>query len=221
MPLPPAGLFAVGFLLALLPRLRPRAVTGGIACGKSSVCRALVQLGCVVVDLDAIAREVVAPGTSGLRAVVAAFGPRILAADGSSIDRTALGDVVFDDRAKRKALERITHPRILRTMLWQVVVGTLKGRVVVLDAPLLYEAGLDRICSAVMCVSASRDTQIERCKRRDSLTAAQAAKRVDSQMPVALKAARARFNIGNDGAALPDGGFESAKAVRGLAARWL
>ena len=123
-------------------------LTGGIASGKSSAVRVLRALGVLVVDADQLAREVVEPGSEGLREVVAAFGEGVLAADGS-LDRERLAAVVFGDEAARKRLQGITHPRIGRLSAERIAQGLAsEAPYVVYDAPLLVEVG-----GAVLVVS--------------------------------------------------------------------
>ena len=127
-------------------------LTGGIASGKSTVSRLLKEHSIPVVDADVLAREVVAPGTSGLRAIIGQFGPDILSPDGT-LDRKKLGDIIFKDAKKRKILNGIVHPAVRRAMLRDVVRCWWNGeRVCVLDVPLLVEAGLWRWVGDVVVV---------------------------------------------------------------------
>ena len=125
-------------------------LTGGVASGKSTVARMLSELGAVVVDADLLAREVVEPGTPGLAAVVEAFGPTVLADDGS-LDRPALGSVVFADAAARKRLEGILHP-LIRARAAAIEAGAGPGALVVHDIPLLVETGQAGSFDAVLVV---------------------------------------------------------------------
>lgn len=119
-------------------------LTGGIASGKSTVSSLLSKNHHIpIIDADIIARDVLAPGTSGFRLVVAHFGPdRVLTKDGT-LDRAAIGDIVFRDKEERYWLNGVVHPRVRRAMAWQVLSCWLRGEwAVVLDVPLLIEAGL-------------------------------------------------------------------------------
>lgn len=127
-------------------------LTGGIASGKSTVSRLLKERSVPVIDADFLAREVVAPGTSGLRAIVGQFGTDILSPDGA-LDRKKLGDIIFKDAKKRKILNGIVHPAVRRAMLREVVRCWWNGEsVCVLDVPLLIEAGLWRWVGEVVVI---------------------------------------------------------------------
>ena len=174
-------------------------LTGGIASGKSTVARFFGALGVPVVDADAIAREVVAPGTEGLREVVAAFGEDVLAADGS-LDRAALGAVVFADAGARKKLEAITHPRIGLESGKRLAEATAGGAPYALyEAALLVENGAYRMFPALIVVTAPEDVQRARIAARDGLDAAQAQARIAAQAPIAAKVAVADWVIENVG----------------------
>ncbi len=139
-------------------------MTGGIGAGKSTVARLLAARGAVVIDADAIAREVVEPGTPTLVKLVERFGPEILRADGS-LDRPALAAVAFVDDATRRELEAITHPAIGEEFLRRVAAAE-PGQVVVHDVPLLVESkrGFDYAC--VIVVEAPIETRLDRLEAR-------------------------------------------------------
>jgi dephospho-CoA kinase len=181
-------------------------LAGGIACGKSSVSSLLrEEHGIPVVDADAIAHAVLAPGTFATRSVASAFGPSVLRSDAGSattIDRQKLGALVFNDRAQRRQLEAIQRPYIalalLRQLLWHWLIGTA---VVVLDAPLLFESGLHRLCSQVVCVHLGTALQLERLVARDPRAGdADARARIAAQ-PLSSdeKARRADVVLANEG----------------------
>jgi dephospho-CoA kinase len=153
-------------------------LTGGIGAGKSTVARLFAERGAIVVDADALAREVVAPGTPGLREVVESFGDGVLRPDGS-LDREALGRIVFNDPDKRKTLESITHPRIgERTK--ELFDSAGEDDVVVHDVPLLVELGMAPLYDAVVVVEAPDDVRLERLEGR-GLPREQARERIRSQ----------------------------------------
>ncbi len=155
-------------------------LTGGIGAGKSAVAARLAARGAAVVDADAVAREVVAPGTAGLAEVAAAFGPVVLAADGS-LDRPALGRIVFADPAARRRLEAITHPRIgARTAELAAAAEAAGTAVLVHDVPLLVESGLQGTYDVVLVVEAPLDVRLARLAGR-GLPAAEARARIASQ----------------------------------------
>lgn len=157
-------------------------LTGGIAAGKSVVARRLAERGAAHVDADALAREVVEPGSAGLEAVVARFGSEVLQPDGS-LDRATLGAVVFADPAARRDLEGITHPAVhdLSARRMADAVADDPGRVVVYDVPLLVEArGTDGF-DVVVVVHAPREVRLRRLVELRGMTAEEARRRVDAQ----------------------------------------
>jgi dephospho-CoA kinase len=174
-------------------------LTGGIASGKSTVVRCLRELGAPVVDADAIVHEVQAPGTPVTAAIAQEFGPEVLRADGS-LDRAALGRIIFTDAARRKALEAIVHPAVLAQMAQQVERYRAEGRpAVVLDVPLLLEGGLQRTVDRVWVVYIDRATQRARLMARDHLTLDEADQRINAQMSLDDKLAYADLIIDNRG----------------------
>jgi dephospho-CoA kinase len=183
------------------PRLEI-ALTGGIACGKSTVAEMLRARGWQVIDTDAIARRALEPletQFSAYKNVVDAFGPNILQAD-KSIDRKVLGRLVFADPALRAKLNELTHP-VIRSA-WQHE-REERGRThpqhhLAVMIPLLYECELEALFSAVWCVGASRATQLRRLSGRGH-DAAEAELRMRSQLPVADKMARATVAFWNEG----------------------
>lgn len=175
------------------------ALTGNIGSGKSTVGRLLEQHGAVRIDSDVVAREVVAPGTDGLAEIVAEFGNSILAADGS-LDREALGRIVFRDNAARARLEALTHPRI-RTRMAERIATALASPppLIVVEIPLLFETGLEAQFPLVLLVTAPAETRAARVAGRDGLPAADVAARLAAQMPEATKRERATWVLENDG----------------------
>jgi dephospho-CoA kinase len=146
-------------------------VTGGIGSGKSTVCRVFTERhGIVVVDADQVAREVVEPGTPALAAIVASFGPQVLADDGR-LDRARLRAIVFADAARRAELESITHPAIRRGM--RAHVEAVRAPYCMLGIPLLAEGGRNELIDRVLVVDCPEATQIERVCARDHLTEAE------------------------------------------------
>ncbi|MDW5323229.1 dephospho-CoA kinase [Plantactinospora sp. KLBMP9567] len=172
-------------------------LTGGIGSGKSVVAARLADLGAVVVDSDRIAREVVAPGTDGLREVVAAFGARVCAEDGS-LDRAALGEIVFADPSSRARLEAIIHPRVRRRSA-ELIHGAAPDAIVVNDVPLLVEVGLAPTYHLVLVVRAAESTRVERLVRDRGMTAEQAAQRIRAQAGDERRAVAADVLLDNDG----------------------
>ncbi|MBQ0951375.1 dephospho-CoA kinase [Streptomyces anthocyanicus] len=154
-------------------------LTGGIGAGKSEVSRLLVEHGAVLIDADRIAREVVAPGTPGLAAVVAAFGEDVLAEDGS-LDRPKLGSIVFADPEKLAVLNGIVHP-LVRERSTALEEAAAEDAVVVHDVPLLTENGLAPLYDLVVVVDAAPATQLDRLMRLRGMTEQDARARMAAQ----------------------------------------
>ncbi|MFE2581814.1 dephospho-CoA kinase [Streptomyces sp. NPDC059378] len=154
-------------------------LTGGIGAGKSEVSRLLVGCGAVLIDADRIAREVVAPGTPGLAAVVDAFGAEVLAEDGS-LDRPRLGSLVFADPEKLAVLNSIVHP-LVGARSRELESAAAADSVVVHDVPLLAENGLAPLYDLVIVVDAAPETQLDRLVRLRGMTEADARARMAAQ----------------------------------------
>ncbi|MET7285089.1 dephospho-CoA kinase [Streptomyces sp. NPDC005573] len=171
-------------------------LTGGIGAGKSEVSRLLVGHGAVLIDADRIAREAVAPGTPGLAAVVEAFGPDILAPDGS-LDRPRLGALVFADPAKLATLNAIVHP-LVGARSRELEDEAAADAVVVHDVPLLTENGLAPLYDLVIVVDAAPGTQLDRLVRLRGMTEADARARMAAQATREQRARIADIVIDND-----------------------
>lgn len=178
--------------------MRVFGLTGGIASGKSTVARWFLDAGVPVIDADAVAREVVAPGQPAADDIAARF-PQAVGPDGR-IDRKALGALVFADPAERRALEAITHPRIRDAVAakTRALAGAGAQRLIY-DAALLLEHGLDAGLDGVVLVTAPPGVQRERLMRRDGLSATEADARIAAQMPLEAKRQRATWLIDNAG----------------------
>jgi dephospho-CoA kinase len=172
-------------------------LTGGIGAGKSEVSRRLARYGAVVVDADAIAREVVEPGTDGLAEVVAAFGREVLLPDGG-LDRARLGDVVFGDPEARRRLNAIVHPRVGQRMT-ELDQAAGPDAIVVHDVPLIAENGRSDAYDMVVVVDAPPRTQIERLTRGRDMTREQAQARMAAQASREQRLAIADIVIDNSG----------------------
>ncbi|PKV85157.1 dephospho-CoA kinase [Streptomyces sp. TLI_146] len=172
-------------------------LTGGIGAGKSEVSRMLVSYGAVLIDADKIAREVVEPGTPGLAAVVEAFGAGILTADGT-LDRPALGAIVFADPAKLAVLNGIVHPLVgARSAELEAAAGP--DSVVIHDVPLLTENGLAPLYDLVVVVDAAPATQLDRLTRLRGMAKPEAEARMAAQATREQRLAVADLVIDNDG----------------------
>lgn len=178
--------------------MRIIALTGGIACGKTTVAGWLREAGADVIDADAISRALTAPGGAALPALEAAFGRGIFHPDGT-LNRALLGERVFGDEANRARLNGILHPMIRRRMEEEIQSCRKMGvSIVVLDVPLLFEAGMEDMAERIVCVSASRETQIRRLASRDGLSRREALARIRSQWPLAHKERRSHEVIRTD-----------------------
>ena len=172
-------------------------LTGGVASGKSTVAALLRELGAVVVDSDVLAREVVEPGTPGLAAVVEAFGPGVLTADGA-LDRPALGAVVFGDEAARRRLEAILHP-LIRARAAELEAAAPEGTVVVHDIPLLVETDQAGGFDAVVVVDAPDDVRVARVAAGRGMTESEARGRIAAQATREQRLAVADHVVTNSG----------------------
>jgi dephospho-CoA kinase len=172
-------------------------LTGGVGSGKSTVSAMLADLGAVVIDADLLAREVVAPGSEGLAAVVEAFGPTVLTATGE-LDRPALGAVVFADEAARRRLEAIIHP-LVRARGAELEAAAPAEAVVVHDIPLLAETGQADAFDAVVVVDVPVEVQMERMVRSRGMSPQEAQSRVAAQATREQRRAVATYVIDNTG----------------------
>jgi dephospho-CoA kinase len=171
-------------------------LTGGVATGKSTVAAMFQRCGAVVIDADALAREVVTPGTPAWREIIRQFGKGILSPD-RTINRQALGALVFQNKSKLRRLEQIIHPRVAREQarLTKQAATEDPNAVVMYDVPLLFEAGIDKRVDTIIVVTADRETQIKRLRQRNGLTRAEALRRIQSQMPLTKKRHLAQYVV--------------------------
>ena len=167
-------------------------LTGGVATGKSTVAKMLKQCGAVVIDADQLARDVVEPGKPAWREIITLFGKAVLNPD-RGLNRQALAAIVFRHPAKRRALETIIHSRVAREQarLTREAARLDSHAVVIYDVPLLFEAGIDKRVDTTIVVTADRNTQIARLKKRNGLSRAEALRRIKSQMPLTQKVQQA------------------------------
>lgn len=175
------------------------ALTGGIATGKSTVVRTLVAHDVPVVDADVVARRVVEPGTPGLAAIEAAFGPDVIETSGA-LDRKALAAIVFGDAERRRVLEAIVHPRVREAIeAWFAELAASGCPLGVADIPLLFEAGRARDFDRVVVVACEPEVQRARLMARDGLSGEDADRRLAAQWPLADKVATADAVVRTDG----------------------
>jgi dephospho-CoA kinase len=175
-------------------------LTGSIATGKSTVSRMFAHLGARVLDADLLAREVVMPGQPAYLKIVEEFGQGVVQEDGT-LDRKALGAIVFAEPARRKRLEEITHPAIAARQ--QRILSVLDEEafegIVIWDVALLFETGGVAKMDRVVVVATDPETELARLTTRDGMVEADARARIASQIPVAEKAKRAHYVIDNSG----------------------
>ena len=174
------------------------ALTGGIATGKSYCAARFAALRAAVIEADRLAREAVAPGTAGLAAVVTRFGAHVLQPDGT-LDRSAVGRIVFADPIARADLEAIVHPEVYRRIREWSVNLPLRTPLAVADIPLLFETGHEHDFEAVIVCACEPEEQVRRVITRDKLTEADARARIATQWPIADKVALADYVIRTDG----------------------
>jgi dephospho-CoA kinase len=181
------------------PDQRRIGLTGGIATGKSTVGQLLAgRFGLPVLDADRFARGALAPGSPAARAVLARYGKPVAAGAGDAIDRAALGRIVFADPLERRWLEQLVHP-LVRQSFEAELERLAHAPVVVLMIPLLFETGLETLCSEVWLVTCLPATQLQRLIGRDGLPEHEARQRIAAQWPLARKQALADRLIHNDG----------------------
>ena len=173
------------------------ALTGGIATGKSYCLQHFAELGVPVVDADKLAREAVSPGSPGLRAVVERFGDHVIAADGS-LDRPALGRIIFGDARARAALEAIIHPEVYRHIRQWFANLPAATRIAIADIPLVFETGHNHDFDAVIVAACQPEEQVRRVVARDGLSPRDARARLAAQWPIEEKVKRAQYVIWTD-----------------------
>lgn len=172
-------------------------LTGGIGSGKSTVSAALAARGAVVIDADAITRELQEPGQPVFDEIVEQFGPSVVGPDGR-LDRQALADIVFHDEAKRKALEAIVHPAVGAEIATRLAAEVGTDHVVVLDVPLLVESGRDDLAGTIV-VDTDPEVAVTRLVEQRGMSEADARARMASQISREERLAHADLVINNDG----------------------
>lgn len=174
-------------------------LTGPTGAGKSQVASALAEYGCVIIDADALSRRAVAPGSPCLKALTAHFSNDILLPDGS-LDRRRLASIAFSSTEQTAALNAIVHPEVIRMTNVLLADAQKQGKTIaVIDAPLLFEAGLGAICHCTVAVLAPRELRLQRICDRDHLTVKQAQDRMNAQPADDYYAQRATVVIRNAG----------------------
>lgn len=172
------------------------AITGGIACGKSLFATYLRRLGVDILDADDVVHRLQAPGGDAVEPIRARFGDQVITPEGA-VNRVALGKKVFGDEAVRRELNEIIHPMV-RTAIRQWLEEPGENRLKAAVIPLLFEVGWEEDWDLIICVTSDTQTQIDRLMRFRGLSAEQARQRLDAQMPIAEKAARADLTVNNN-----------------------
>lgn len=175
-------------------------LTGGIATGKSTVLAIFKEHGIPVIDADDVARRVVLPGTPGWIEIKKYFGETVFNSD-NTLDRKALGEIVFNDLSKRQKLNSITHPKIHKEILRLTLQRFFLGHAfIVMELPLLFETRkMINFLHTIITVDCPKDIQLERLKLRDDFSEKVALKRIKTQMPIEQKIDKSHFAIDNSG----------------------
>ncbi|MER2030790.1 MAG: dephospho-CoA kinase [Solibacillus sp.] len=174
-------------------------LTGSIASGKSTVAKMIESYGLPIVDADVVARQVVEPGTPTLKKIAEAFGPEVIAHDGS-MDRAKVGSIIFHNEEMRKTLNSIIHPAIREEMLRQRDEFISFGeKNIFMDIPLLFESKLEHFVEKIIVVSVKREVQLQRLMERNGLSVEEANARIATQIPVIEKEQLADAVIHNNG----------------------
>jgi dephospho-CoA kinase len=175
-------------------------LTGGIACGKTTIARILKRQGAIVIDADREAKRLIKPQSSAWQTLVKEFGTEILNPD-QSINRRRLGNMVFGNQKLLAKLNGIIHPGVITEIAGKINRYKATGNwpAIILDAPLLYEVGADTLVDVVWVVAVDSKTQIDRLINRDKMDYENAVKRINAQMPIEQKISRADAVINNTG----------------------
>ena len=175
-------------------------ITGGFKSGKTTVAHILSNLGARVIDTDKLAHRALLSGTETYRRIVKGFGKRILN-ENDRIDRRKLARVVFNDNKKLKLLNNIIHPYVKKELKKKLleIKRDNPNAIVVVEVPLLFEAGMQQIMDKIIVVSASKNKQIERAKKDMSLSEDEIKKRIGAQMPMSKKKELADLEVDNNG----------------------
>ncbi|MGE4384721.1 MAG: dephospho-CoA kinase [Endomicrobiaceae bacterium] len=170
-------------------------LTGSIATGKSQSSKIFKELGCYIIDADKISWLLTTKGSRSLKDIVDNFGTDVLTAQGY-LNRKKLADIIFNDKQSKKDLERILHPHIIKKIN-EIIAKKYECVDIIVDAPLLFEVGLDRICDKIIVIYAEYHLQLNRLIRRDKISKEEAVQRIDLQMPIEDKMKMADVTIDN------------------------
>jgi len=171
-------------------------LTGGIAAGKSTVAKRLVELGAIEIDADVLAKEAVAAGSDGLQAIVKHWGPSILTADGE-LDRAEMAKIIFKDPKQRQLLEEIVHPAVAARSR-EMILSAGNDSIVIYNVPLLVEAGVSLPFDIVVTVEAPKSAQIDRMIKQRGMTQEEAEARIAAQASPAQRAQRSEIILNSN-----------------------
>ncbi|MDR2771878.1 MAG: dephospho-CoA kinase [Elusimicrobiota bacterium] len=173
-------------------------LTGTIGCGKSETAKIFKQLGAEIIDADKISKQLTSKGSPALKELVEIFGKQILSDDGA-LNRKVLAQIIFNDDKQRLKAEQILHPLIIKDIKEKVKAEQKSAGIVVIDAPLLFETGLDKICDKIVVVVVDKDVWIKRIVKAGKFSVEEIKKRAASQLSDGLKAKKADYIIDNSG----------------------
>jgi len=174
-------------------------LTGGIACGKSTVSNMFRERGALIIDADVIAREVVEPGKEAWQKIIECFGREILL-ENQEIDRAKLGSIVFTDEKARQQLNAIVHPAVRKRMNELALAGEAAGKpLIIFDIPLLFESKLEHLVEKIIVVYCPEEKQLERLMKRNGFSEIEAMNRIKSQISIEEKKKKGDFVIDNSG----------------------
>ena len=174
-------------------------LTGGIASGKSTADEFFKKKKIPIIDSDLIAHRIMEIGQNGYKAVVDYFGTDILN-DDQTINRRKLGGIVFNDKAKLKKLNELTHPLVHQEIKQQMArYRANQEKLVVIDVPLLFESGFESLCNGVLVISITPELQIERLRKRNAFTKKEAIARINNKIQLSEKEKRATYVVANTG----------------------
>ena len=171
------------------------AITGGIACGKTTVAMEAVNLGATLINADTLSHFLTAPNQPILSEIASLFGDSVLTPEGE-LNKKVLGDIIFSNDNARKQLNSLLHPLIIQTIQEEISYCKQRGdNFVLLDIPLLFETHMENLPDYIICVTADEETQKQRLMLRDNLTSTQAQERISSQLPLSEKIKKSHLII--------------------------
>jgi dephospho-CoA kinase len=173
-------------------------LTGGIASGKSESAKYFEELGAFCIDADAVAKELTCKGKPVLQEIAKVFGDDILSVEGA-LNRKKLADIIFSDVSSKLKVEEILHSRIISRINEIISKEVSDTEAIVVNAPLLFETGLDKVCNKIVTIKISYHIQVERLALRDDLSDDEIKKRIASQMPIEEKVKLSDFVVDNSG----------------------